>query len=174
MITCLFSQNELALIRALAKKAEIGGKSHIRSNDRMSALSEDQLVGQIGTAALHKYWYGHLVEYRKQRMWQNLFPTSGDGGSDLFPANIDVKASKIRNDMPFDNYHLLIRPKERHEGWVYILALVDLDSAKCHLVGWASDDMLPCEVDKSGTFTGAYSLKANKLHPLPPVIWWKV
>ena len=175
MITIRLNKNEIDFIKTLSKDAEIGGASNVyRDHDtRMNQLSEDQLFGQLGEAALHKYWYGHLLEYSRSRWYRNRVPYIGDNGHDLMPFNIDVKCSKIRNQrLDFLGYNLIVRPNERHDGWVYVLALGELhdeNSAFIHLMGWASDDMLPHHPEDTGIFSGAFVLPCKSLKELMPL-----
>lgn len=115
MIEINITPSEMKFIRRFGGDAEIGGKSAVRKNinDRKGSLSEDQLIGQLAEAALHKYWYGHLLEYSRSRWFRNQVPNIGDGGIDIPPLNIDVKGSKIRDDnKPIISYNLLVRQYE--------------------------------------------------------------
>jgi len=170
---------ELAFIRRMAQAAELGGRSHIRaSEDRQAALAEDQLIGQLGTAAFHKLWYGDLGQYKRERFLQNRFRFQGDGGSDLGAANIDVKTSLLRTGKPLLEHRLAVRPAERHPNWLYVLALSEPPGqagAYVWLIGWATDAMLPHEPVQDGVFAGAYVLPGSELCPMPPVRWeWQV
>ena len=175
VITIWLGQEAMDLVSGTAKRAEIGGRSRIREDaDRFANLRVDQMVGQLGQLALHRYWYGHDWEYRRGRALQDKYPGIGDGGCDLPLANVDVKASLLRSGRELLEHHLLVRPAERHEGWVYVLALVTIsaqESGKVDLVGWASEAMLPTEPVRMGILEGAFALPAQKLNPLPPVIW---
>jgi hypothetical protein len=165
------SKSEYALAAHFASKAEIGGVSRVRKTDRAETLSTDQLVGQLGTAAFHKYLYGHLHSYAQSRYMQNRFPTTGDGGEDLIGANVDVKTSVMRYAQNPLQYNLLVRPKERHANWVYVLALVGQEFERfhdVHLVGWVCDSQLPELPAEDGPFAGAFACKASALIPLPP------
>lgn len=164
---------EQRFVRDMARKAEIGGTSQIRNGgDRADNLVFDQLIGQIGTAALHKYWFGHLVEYAKQRWYQNQFPYSGDGGHDITVANVDVKASRLKNSDKMA-YHLLVRPKERYPDWVYVHALVEFleKNINVYLTGWARTNDLPGEVLQDGPLAGAYAIPVGDLKPMMPLSW---
>jgi len=177
IITMHLRKPEMAIIRKMAQAAEVGGCSQIRKgSDRSDNLSVDQLVGQIGTYAGCKYLQGDIKDYRVSRYYANKAPTVGDGGADITGSNIDFKASAIRNSSkPMTTYKLLVRPRELHDGWVYILVLVsDLTdtSATANLVGWASTQMLPKSPESEGIFKGAYMLQAEDLSPLPPFRWW--
>ena len=175
MITVLLKKSEVEFVIRFAKLAEIGGKSNIRetSQDRIKYLGDDQLVGQLGEAALHKYWYGHLLEYARFRWFKNRNKSSGDHGIDIMPFNIDVKGSLLRNgNRSFDNYRLAVRPQERHKDWIYISALVKLEDnggALVYLMGWETDDNLPSEPDIDGALKGAYTITNSNLKPLMPL-----
>lgn len=172
MVTVELSQSELSCIKRMSVKAEIGGKSHIRTKDRLASLTEDQLVGQIGQFAVSKYMFGTAERWAMNRWFINQNPTYGDAGFDIPGLNLDVKTSLMRASKEPLSYNLLVRPKERHAGWIYYLALVgDIQQEKLpvYLVGWAKDEDLPPEPALDGKFKGAYVLPANKLTPLPPL-----
>ncbi len=169
------TKSELSLIGKMASAACIGGHSNIRGNDRMATLGEDQLVGQIGTYVGTKYMLGSAHQYMIGRWYANQHPNQGDGGSDIPASNIDFKASLKRYPKKDPlTYRLPVRPKERHEGWVYILILVDPiteNGTTAHLMGWASDDMLPVDPESDGPFEGAHLITATNLKPLMPIKW---
>lgn len=151
-----------------AGQAEIGGKSNVRkAKARADELANDQFVGQLGQVGLHMYLYGNLVHYEAGRWMQNQFPNVGDGGFDIPGALVDVKTSLVRTDLPLLEHRLPVRPKERHDNAVYILAL--LQSPYVNLIGWASDAELPDQPEFNGPFQGAYVLKAHELNPLMPI-----
>lgn len=166
---------EMRMIRLMAKAAERGGESKVRpSDERLQKMAEDQIIGQIGAYAGHRYWYGHSQGYLQSRHVCNLYPHMGDGGSDIIGANIDFKASRIRSTTrPLDQYNLAVRSKERHAGNVYVLILVetDLETATAHLMGWASDDMFPKTPASDGPLAGAFTIRADALMPLMPLQW---
>ena len=164
---------EMALIRLMARAAMRGGKSYIRaSSERRATLETDQLVGQLGTYAGHKFWFGHSYNYLVSRQQANLNPNTGDGGSDIVGANVDFKTSLIRSDRPLLDYRLVVRPIERKPAKVYVQLLADIqqNTANVYILGWADDAMLP-EPEREGVFQGACVLQARKLHPLPPLQW---
>lgn len=167
------TSSEMNLVKMMARAAERGGVSHIRTDDRAAMLGEDQIVGQIGALAGHKYWFGNIGGYLQSRHVANTYPDHGDGGSDVIGANIDFKASRIRSDRLLFNYHLPVRTHERSEGKIYVLVLVetDMETALTHLMGWATDDMLPEFADRTGPLKGAYTLRASDLCPMPPIHW---
>ncbi len=162
----------------MAKAACIGGHSHIRGDNRQEKLMEDQLVGQIGQYIGSQWLYGSPRPYLEARYVANKNPTVGDGGSDIIGSNLDFKASLVRHPGrdPLE-YRLAVRPRERHQGWVYMLVLVThltrKQPVKALLVGWASDRMLPQRPEDSGVFKGAFTINARDLHPVPPITWWQ-
>ena len=170
------NEQQMAVIIAMAKKAAIGGTSQIRGEeDRRNKLLQDQVVGQIGQYVGSLWLYGSSDPYMQSRWQANQNPTIGDGGSDILGSNIDFKTSAARKtDRPLLNYNLLVRPRELHENWVYILILVSAltkQQAQAHMIGWASDKMLPGEPQRQGVFAGAHALTASQLNPLPPFRW---
>ena len=162
-------------VKKMALLSEIGGRSAIRGIDRAVTLGEDQETGHLAEAALHIYWFGHLSNYAIGRWYKNQYKDSGDGGSDIYAMNVDVKGSLLRrDDKDLKSYHLCVRPCEMHDDWVYVLALVyhlagnKNVSVGVYLMGWASTDMFG-PVEESGVFMGAHILKADKLVALPPL-----
>jgi hypothetical protein len=163
---------DVAVAEANARAACMGGVSRIRGDDRMATLGEDQIVGQLGQIALHRYWFGHLHLYAVSRWHANQNPELGDKGHDIPGANVDVKASVMRRSQDPMTYNLCVRPRERHDGWVYVLALVPpnwRDSLEVYLVGWAQDQDLPALTVSEGPLSGTYALPATYLRELPPV-----
>ena len=177
VITVRLDAAQLRFIRENAKKAEIGGRSNIRGRqERMESLGEDQLIGQVGLFVGNYWLSGSDTAYLTSRWFQNMFPRRGDRGGDVPGANVDFKCSLMRAGKDPMEYRLLVRPRERHPGWVYVLALVeslDDDGAVVHLVGWMEDGELPQETATGGPFAGAHVVKAENLHPLPPLTWWR-
>jgi len=173
------SPREMNVIAGHAKLACLGGKSHIRGSDRQSTLKEDQLVGQVGQYVGSLWLCGSPDPYLRSRWVANQNPTVGDGGSDLIGSNVDFKTSLVRNpDRDLLAYRLAVRPRERHKDWIYVLVLVTQMKAPkpvvAHLIGWASESMLPKHPGNSGVFSGAFTLRAQELNPLPPFRWlWR-
>jgi hypothetical protein len=177
IITVPITSSELAFLKRHAKRAELGGKSHIRGADRQATLGRDQLIGMVGAFAGTKQLFGDVRLFRMQRYFADLYPTVGDGGSDIPGCNIDIKSSAVTSP-DLLSYHLLVRPKELHDGMVYVLALVEeralTSHPPCvvHLVGWASAEMLPRTPSTDARFAGAYALPASALNPLMRLQWF--
>lgn len=175
IITHIVSSKDTDLIINNAKLAEIGGRSQIRSQTQRSTnLAEDQLVGQISTYCASMVLTGSPEGYIKAREKANADPLSGDGGIDIIGLNnIDIKGSLMRySDNPL-NYRLLVRPKERHKNWIYVLGLVPKERPyKCHLVGWMQDSALPSSTYNGPikSLHGAYVVEANKLNKISELI----
>lgn len=170
------SKAELNFARHHASRAEVGGVSRVRetATARAHALEEDQFVGQLGTLAFHKYLHGHVHQYALGRYLQNRMPTVGDGGEDVIGTNLDVKTSLMRASRNPSDYNLLVRPAERHAGWVYALALVPQAieiERMVYLVGWATDEQLPARPEADGPFRGAFRLVAADLTPFCPIAY---
>lgn len=186
VITVSFGPGHLDRIRTYAQQAEIGGSSNIRRDrsDRMGAIGVDQFVGQLGTLALCRHHLGEaagFAEWARGRELANRAPTSGDNGGDIIGCNVDVKASLARYPgKAITSYSLPVRPRERHAGHVYVLAMVQVDDpaappenwthADVHLMGWISDDEMPAG-GNDPRFGDASTVRANDLHPLPPLRW---
>ena len=177
IIKLVFSPSDIATAKRNAGKASLGGVSRVREGaDRQYALAIDQLVGQLGQIAGHRWLYGHPFDYARGRWYINRHPHVGDGGSDVACGNIDFKASLLRYpDKPLLDYHLLVRPAERHQNLVYIPIIVDLQEDNtqgcAYVMGWATDSMLPESPEKEGVFQGAFALCCADIHPLPPFKW---
>lgn len=175
ILTFIVGPEEIPWIRVRAIKASTGGKSQIREDDeeRKAELHNDQMVGQIGQYVLSLWLTGGREAYIQSRNAADANPMKGDNGSDILGTNIDIKASRIRKEhIPLLNYTLIVRPREYHPGWVYILALVKKAKPAHHvyLIGWATAEMLlPSGTDSR--FGDAHVLPARDLHPLLPIRW---
>lgn len=156
----------------------LGGRSHIRKgDDRQERLCQDQLVGQLGELACCLAWFGSDEHYLKAREIANANPTKGDGGSDIPNTNIDAKTSLMRTHKDPLKYNLLVRPRERHANWIYVLVLLKTlegikeDGATLYVVGWMDDGSLPAKTAGGGPFRGAHVVPASKLNPFPKINW---
>ena len=110
-------------------------------------------------------WSTGAQIYDSIRDKQNEQPNVGDGGVDIPPFRLDVKGSMARSlSKDVLTYNLLVRPKEKHENWMYVLALTV--PPKVALIGWAFDSDLPDRVESSGIFEGAYRKIARELKPM--------
>jgi hypothetical protein len=167
------SLNEKEILKHAKSAHRVGGKSIIPDGQKSFIdRQQDDVIGQYGTAIGHQYWFGTDYFYQMTRFYNDLYLHSGDGGYDVPGAKIDFKASEIRNhDKPLLDYNLAIRPKERHKEWTYFLILINFVQRRGHIIGWATDEMLPDQPEADGIFKGAYIIKARELNPLPPVKW---
>jgi hypothetical protein len=166
---------DIDLIISNAKKAEIGGRSQIRQQkDRINSLSEDQLVGQISTYCASVVLTGDRVGYVKAREKANANPSKGDNGVDIIGlSNIDIKGSLMRYSSDPLKYRLLVREKERHKDWIYVLGLVPKERPyKCYLVGWAKDSDLPTSTynGEIKSLHGAYVVDAINLRKINDLV----
>lgn len=160
----------MEVVRRMAQKAEIGGKSRVReSTARQASLANDQLIGQCGEAAVCLYLTGSLSAYIERREAINATPLVGDNGSDIPGSRIDVKASALHTSRPILQHRLAVRPAEKRVDSVYVQCLCDVfpDWTYVVLVGWATADMLPEGPEESGVFAGAHILSCEQLLPLP-------
>jgi hypothetical protein len=159
---------EVSLAKTMSRAAELGGQSSVRSSGaRNRHLAIDQYVGVgLGELAGNKYFFD-VALYRKSREIRNAKPRQGDGGSDSPGWKIDYRTS-IAKKQSLLSYNLVVRPQERHKGFVYVLLLVRDSHLRSywptvHLIGWASDDMLDGTERDYGVFDGAYVLPATSL-----------
>jgi hypothetical protein len=164
---------QLELCQGYAEQACMGGHSQVRTVDRQDALYVDQLVGQIGMLAGHLYYIGDYHLYVQARETANAEPWKGDGGYDIPGVNVDFKSSLMRASANPADYRLLVRPAERHRWWVYVLVLLSDLGGNAILMGWATDEMLPAQVEQAGPFEGAHMLHADQLRPMQehPPLW---
>lgn len=167
------SSAEMEIIRHHATRAEIGGHSHVRDEDRQAELSEDNLVGQMAQYAGSKYITGGMKSYRQARQIADTYPTEGDGGFDVPGLTVDFKGSRKKGRSIWD-LDLPVRPDERHEGWIYIRCICDLSDESVFLVGWLRDCELPDEPKQRGPLAGAHVVPNTELHPLPGWRWHPV
>ena len=176
MLRITITGEQMRTIRRYAVDAEIGGGSHIRSGeDRQANLSEDQLVGMLGEAAVSVWLTGSIWQWALTREAANRCPNIGDNGCDLIGLkNLDVKTSRMRHGAEPSRYHLLVRPRERHpEAW-YVAAFVETleETATVILTGWLRDQDLPQETAAPGLpWAGAHAVPVSSLKPLPPLTW---
>lgn len=176
-IAVKLTPEQFRLAKQRAQQAAFGGRSQIRDQQKRQAmLLEDAVVGQAGNLAWSLYHFGTDHYYQLTRHVANVYPASGDGGYDILGLTVDVKTSAIRSKLPLGEYHLAVRPEERHRGWVYVLALAQLSDAEdqgctVYLVGWLKDDELPEYPAMDGVFKGAFIKTASQLHPLPAFCW---
>jgi hypothetical protein len=174
IITIPLTAEDVVMAEFQAAQCAFGGQSQFRKEpaERAATMTDDNIVGQLGQIALHRYLFGHIERYVEGRYIQNKYPTVGDGGEDIVGCNIDVKTSLARYAQDAAKYHLIVRPKERHAGWVYIHALAPKDwrgNPRVVLTGWLMDEELPPEPETTGPFTGAYVMPVPELHPLMPI-----
>jgi len=177
LIPFSLSSEDMAIVCSAAGRAELGGMSNIRHEDRQSTLHEDQIVGQIGQFVGSAYLTGSWTDYLKSRWLANQQPNVGDGGCDIFGTGVDFKTSLMRSSSTNPlSFRLCVRPRERHPLWVYVLVLVQRIVAPIsgYIVGWAKDSDLPSQVESNGPFSGAYVMEASTLKPMMPILrfWW--
>ncbi len=168
-----FTEEQSAAVRAMSGHAEIGGRSAVRHDrqDRMESLGTDQLVGQYGECALHLLVFGDVEPYIARRQRINLTPFEGDSGSDIDGLPWDIKTSLMRAGPDPFGYRLPVRPAERHEDFVYILALMsDVQVPEVLLVGWIREEEIPQHIIVSGPFCGAHVVRASFLHPMEELL----
>ena len=177
IVTINISRYEMSFVFRMAERSAVGGHSSVRDpDDRKENLGVDQFTGQAAQYAGTKWLTGSSQPYMVQRWYANMHPRRGDGGSDIPGANIDFKGSRRKKrKIPLLSYRLLLRPNEIHRDWVYIFALVENpgpESCLVHLIGWATDAMLPERPEAKGPFRGAHTIPARQLNPLPPIKWF--
>ena len=169
------NQEQLDECRQRARNAEIGGQSRIYQDhdERMNHLGEDQFLGQVGQMCLSIHLTGDVLSYREARDKADANPTAGDGGEDLVGIRMDIKCSRMRSETRrMGDYSLVVPPREFHDGFMYLLALVsydgdhnDLTALKVNIVGWNNSDELERDENWLGHGT-KYIKQARELHPL--------
>jgi hypothetical protein len=112
--------------------------------------------------------FGSADAWRASREKANKNPLVGDGGVDLVVdgKNVDAKASQLLPSRDPLRYRLAVRPRERHAGVVYILALHPHGLWNMLLVGFAEEPELGDKPETEGVFSGAFTIPATRLHPL--------
>lgn len=171
VITYKFNKHMVRFIKDNADKACIGGRSQIREEDRADSLYEDQLAGQIGNYTGSIHIFGSEEPYHAVRALANSQPNKGDNGQDFIGYNIDMKGSFMRAWKDPTKYRLPVRPKEKHDDWVYVLCMIEKNVVGnpiiiAHLVGWATTLMLPDKPESSGPFDGAFTIPGVSLNPM--------
>lgn len=173
---------ELAIVRYVSRKMEIGGHSHIRRDraERLEKLGEDQITGQACQMAFCKWWFGGIVEYTTHALAQ-VIRGRGDGGVDLPNRNLDVKGSLVRvnptkeKQRDFLNYRLVVSAEEMHRDWIYVQALLVQSTEhmlQVALTGWAHTSMFassPTPIIPDGKFNNCYLLDVYRLQPMTEV-----
>ena len=164
-----FSDNQLETIKSFAKKLELGGKSHIRSEaERSKTLAADQIVGQLGEAALHVWLTGEFEPYVATQELKNstIQRGQGDNGRDIegTPLTIDIKTTRIRNRYAPSKFKLIVSKPEYKSYRIYVQAFVigPYTNPTVHIAGWAYGkglEFLP-------NYKKAMGLPVVKLNPL--------
>jgi hypothetical protein len=178
IVPVALTREETEDVLAMAANWDFPGKSHIRNRENRAALlSTDAITGMVGQFAGHKYLYGAGArdKFKISRLHANQHKFQSDGGYDIDALNVDIKSTLRRNpEKQLLSYNLLVRPQELYAGWNYWFAIVDIVEGCCpvvHLLGWASDLMLPNEPAQDGIFKGAHVLPTCRLNPLPALRW---
>ena len=175
MTTIKLASDEVAQCFLHANLAALGGKSQFRGlSDRQEHLLEDQLVGQLGNAALSKWWLGSIEPYLVLREAQNMYPWVGDGGSDLSWMKVDVKTSLMRVGPNPLAYGLIVGKGEVHPQTVYVSALLGKlpalgEGSEVLLTGWANNSHRKSDLVRLGDtsrFRDSYYIPVSDLRPL--------
>ena len=170
VVTVTVPDEYIDTIKDNAKKAAIGGRSHVRgSQDRKNNLIMDQIAGQLGEIAGSLFFTGSADGYISARDRRNRSPHRGDDGEDIDGVRCtDIKTSVMRYWPDPLRYRLMVRDDARRPNWIYVLALIKEDDAlNVSLVGWAKESDLPktpYHGDKA-SLVGAYIIMADKLRP---------
>jgi hypothetical protein len=166
-----FSEEEIKIIKKFSKELFFNGRSNIfkDNTERIKNGKINQMVGQIGEAALFKFIYGEdgINKYIKSREEKNQNLKNGDSGYDIPDKKIDVKSSFWKNTAKeATDYHLWIREREYYKDWIYILSLTKYENKewKNYLVGWSNSSSLNKSVDLDGEIR--YELDAINLNKM--------
>lgn len=107
----------------------------------------DQVVGALGQLALNIYLRPDAGRALFEKVWMEAIKNDTDT-TDVPGYHLDVKTTlrQYRNT-PIGTFSLPVRPIERHVGWTYVLALLDLPK-----LGWEADVLLVgfCEEHRLG------------------------
>jgi hypothetical protein len=172
IVTMTFTAAQLSAVgfEEHVKAACVGGRSRIRAagTARRATLQQDQRIGLLCNLAVCEFLMGTAQPWKYMRERADANPTAGDGGIDVPGIRVDVKGSAMRGSTDPMAYRLAVRPAERHERCTYVLCLVPIGVAPetVVLVGAATEDELPVEVERSGVFAGAFVLPAKRLRPI--------
>ncbi len=179
IIKVAFLPQEHDIIKAMAEEAWLGSDdsqiaTHGTQQHDPAQYRLDQIAGQYGELALHKFFFGStegLKRYYKQRVERNENKYAGDDGSDLwFPEKpeyrADAKTTTMRRSQDPLTYNLIVRPRDFHEDTNYVLLLRPKRESFILLVGWCNTSDLPDEVNTGGLFRGAYTKPAIDLTPM--------
>ena len=176
---------------------EIPFNSHVYKDEeeRKKKYPINNACGNSGELVINQWVDGRLQGMRgfnMERTLCNHYPKESDGGSDVLGFRLDVKTTYMQYFGTEGQSHLkkwlAVRPHERHEGNIYVLALIGrdkilfLDASTClpitrvvvDLVGWLRDEELPNYVVWYGDFKGAHIHRAQELHPMVEFPWWEL
>jgi len=181
-VVITITEEELEVVFENAKKATLNGTSQIRSGaNRKATCGTDNLAGQLGELALHKYFYGEngFEFYKQAREIRNANPKAGDGGRDLFDGkkhlNVDIKCSRLKLGAKAMSYNMVVPEKEYHLKWVYIAAFCGMNkdgtekNDKVVLTGWVKSE----DISKLRDFKGygdRHFCQVSELRPLDSLI----
>jgi hypothetical protein len=157
-------------------EANLYSAVHKDGETRMAAAPIDRTIGVIGEYAINVYMRGKIegfLKFDEFRTEMNGKPAGDDGGSDVPGFPIDIKTSAMRSTrLKTLDYHLPIPPKDRRDGNVFVLGLVDkgyldIENRKMivDIIGWAHDKEFT-QYRSTGVFEGKYVIKARELHPM--------
>lgn len=138
------------------------------SNVREDSCTLDDCRTSItGEYALHRALFGGTERFLLRRA-QMAQQTSGDNGTDVTGARIDVKSTAWRGGDPC-GAHLIVPPREHHPETVYVLALVE--ARRVGLAGWADSDQVAEYGGAHPQYPDRYAVPSTDLIPLPPLRW---
>lgn len=165
-ITIMFNPEQIAIIRRLSAGAARGGASNIYSGQaRRSNLLSDQMVGQLGDAALCLHFYGNLDDYIARTEHCNRSYDHSDNGRDLTGKDIDIKTFRMHKGPDYP-YRLLVATTEFKPAWTYVMGLVPVGRDDLvHLIGYIRSEDLPETVVLTRCENRAVHMPA--LRPLP-------
>ena len=146
---------------------------------RQERLVTDQAVGQVATAAVAKYLYGHTLPYLQTQFFQQLHSTRYDYGYDINCINVDVKGSFMRGPDDPMRYNLAVAPDNVYPNWIYVQVLIQHSSEnpndwlECsptiYVPGYCTTADLPDHPEKNNRWHGNLRVSTSDLTPLPPL-----
>lgn len=167
-----------SVIKHFANETRLGGKSCVHADQKIRSerLWRDQLVGHSGEAALHLYTHGSIEGYIKNRTERGKSPWTGDGGTDMPGAKVDIKCSYLPPGKDPGGFTLFVRDREFHENTVYYMGMMTCIRSPFQvyvtLAGWIPGEeylAMSEQYDFNGDLVAG--VPVTKLYRVVPIRW---